>query len=118
MPETKCYFIYILKCVNQTYYTGYTTDIGRRYKEHQNGSSKCKYTRSFPPIGIVACWQIEANISIVLKLERAIKAMNRNQKTHLIAQPENIKRCIDNGEFTIFPILHSLASTTLCRQKT
>ena len=53
------FFVYILKCSNGSLYTGYTTDIKRRYQEHLSGSAKCKYTRSFPPVRIAACWKLE-----------------------------------------------------------
>ena len=37
------YFIYIVKCRDETYYTGYTTDIERRLKAHNEGKG-AKYT--------------------------------------------------------------------------
>ena len=40
------HFVYILQCNDGRYYTGYTTDLKRRLKEHQNGSGG-KFTRSF-----------------------------------------------------------------------
>jgi len=35
------YYVYILECKNDRYYTGYTTDLERRYQEHVEGSPKC-----------------------------------------------------------------------------
>ena len=35
------YFIYILECSNGSYYTGYTTDMERRYQEHLDGTADC-----------------------------------------------------------------------------
>lgn len=78
------YYVYMLECSNGSYYNGYTTDIERRYQEHLDGSAKCKYTRSFPPIRIAACWEIEGNLSDALQLEREIKAMSREEKEALI----------------------------------
>ncbi len=82
------YFIYILECVNGTYYTGYTTDITRRIQEHFSRSSKCKYTRSFPPKRVAACWEISEDVSLALKLERTIKKLTKSEKTDLIESPE------------------------------
>ena len=87
------YFIYILECTNGAYYTGYTTDISRRYQEHQQGSATCKYTRSFPPKRLAACWKVSAELSFVLKLERAIKSLGRAKKINLTQNPEKL---IDN----------------------
>lgn len=56
----------------------------RRYQEHLDGYAKCKYTRSFPPVRIAACWEIGGNLSDALKLERKIKALSREEKEKLI----------------------------------
>ncbi len=89
------YVVYILECVNGCYYTGYTTDMERRYQEHIDGSSKCKYTRSFPPIKIAACWTIQSDdASLALKIEKKIKRLTKQEKTMLIAQPNRLKDVI------------------------
>ena len=77
------YFVYLLECCNGHYYTGYTTDLQRRYQEHLQGTAKCKYTRSFPPRRIAASWQIEGNLSQILKIEAAIKRLSKSEKYHL-----------------------------------
>ena len=79
------YYVYILECSNGAYYTGYTTDLERRYQEHQEGSAKCKYTRSFPPVGLAASWEVE-DVSQALKLEKQIKNLNRLKKHELIEE--------------------------------
>ena len=94
MPNkpTNQYMVYILECSNGCYYTGYTTDMKRRYQEHVDGSSKCKYTRSFPPIKIAACWTIKSgNASTALKIEKNIKLLSKEEKTMLIACPDRLK---------------------------
>lgn len=93
--KTEYYFIYILECSNGAYYTGYTTDIERRYKEHQEGSAKCKYTRSFPPKHLVKYWQLEMDLSTVLKLEYAIKQLNKQKKQLLIENPDTLLELLD-----------------------
>ena len=85
------YFIYILECNNGSYYTGYTKDIERRYKEHSEGSSKCKYTRSFPPKRIAACWELNSDISVALKIEREIKRLPKLRKMEFI----NEEACLE-----------------------
>ncbi len=80
------YWLYMLYCSNDAYYTGYTTNLMRRYREHQAGSLKCKYTRSFKPLSVVQCWPL-ADKSLVLRLEIKIKALSRTKKEHLIAEP-------------------------------
>ena len=77
------HFVYMIECINGTYYTGYTTDIARRYKEHQKGSNKCRYTRSFPPKALVLTLSFETQ-SDALKKEAEIKKMSRHEKTQFI----------------------------------
>jgi putative endonuclease len=89
MPKNKTgYVVYILECNNGTYYTGYTTDLVRRYQEHLSGSAKCKYTRSFPPKKIAAFWELDGDLSATLKTEAKIKRLPKHKKQQLIRQPE------------------------------
>lgn len=84
------YFVYILLCQNGSYYTGYTTDLNRRYQEHLQGSDKCKFTRSFKPIHIAQSWQIEGSKGNAMKIEQFIKKMSKKSKETLISSPEQL----------------------------
>lgn len=86
------YFIYILECTNHSFYIGYTTDIKRRYQEHQQGSPKCKYTRSFPPRRLAACWQIDAELADILRLERELKRLSKADKHDLSEHTETLSQ--------------------------
>lgn len=90
------YYLYILECSNGGYYTGYTTDLERRYQEHCKGTSKCKYTRSFPPVKIAASFEIDCELSFILKLEHAVKRLPRTQKLALIQEPNRFKSLLPN----------------------
>jgi putative endonuclease len=83
-------FVYILHCANNTYYTGYTDDLTRRYQEHCAGTSKCKYTRSFKPLHIAQSWQIHGDKIMAMKIERYIKKMSKKEKEQLILHPERL----------------------------
>ena len=74
--------------MNNSYYTGYTTDLARRYQEHINRTSKCRYTRSFPPIKVAAFW-IFGDKSSALKEEARIKKLSRKSKEKLIFERQN-----------------------------
>jgi len=86
----KSYWVYILLCDNESYYTGYTDNLEKRYSQHLNGSGKCKYTRSFKPITIAQCWIINGDKLLAMQLERYIKKLSRKQKMHLISQPASL----------------------------
>ena len=77
------YFVYILECSNNSFYTGYTTDLERRYEEHCEGSAKCKFTRSFPPKKLAASWVLN-DLSTALKVEMKIKSLSKHKKEELV----------------------------------
>ncbi|MDP3706281.1 MAG: GIY-YIG nuclease family protein [Legionellaceae bacterium] len=81
------YWVYILHCENNTYYTGYTIDLQKRYQSHVDGSGKCKYTRSFKPTHIAQCWQIKGDKALAMQVERYIKTLSRAEKERIIACP-------------------------------
>ena len=87
MKKHDCYWVYILHCENNTYYTGYTHDLTKRYQSHRDGTGKCKYTRSFKPLGIAQCWKIIGEKSLALHMERHIKSLSRREKESLIRCP-------------------------------
>ena len=78
------HYVYILNCADDTLYTGYTTDIKRRIKEHNQGQG-AKYTRGRTPVEL--CYQEEfANRSLAQKREYQIKQLSRKQKLQLIRE--------------------------------
>jgi putative endonuclease len=86
MAEIKIYWIYILRCNNGNFYTGYTNDLPRRYQQHLSGTGG-KYTQVFKPIEIAGSWQITSTKSVALKIEYQIKQLTKAQKISLIANP-------------------------------
>lgn len=84
------HYVYVIECINGAYYTGYTTDVDRRYKEHQQGSAKSRYTRSFPPKKLMATWMFD-NKSDALKKEAAIKKLSKEEKRALLCDEDSDK---------------------------
>lgn len=93
--NNKNYWVYILLCSNQSYYTGYTDNLAKRYQSHVDGTGHCKYTRSFKPLQIVQCWLVTGDKSQAMRLERTIKKLSRREKIELILKPE--KLCADSN---------------------
>jgi len=79
------YWVYILLCSNNTYYTGYTNHLEKRYQAHLNGTAS-KYTRSFKPVCIAQSWRIEDK-SAAMRIERKIKGLTRQEKEKIINSP-------------------------------
>ena len=76
-------YVYILRCHDQTYYTGYTTDLTRRVDQHNQGIAS-RYTRGRRPVELVYSEEMPTK-SLALKREIEIKKLKRHQKEKLIA---------------------------------
>lgn len=82
------YYVYMLRCQDDTIYTGITSDINRRMAEHFSKNKKsAKYVRSHKAKEIEAVWQCK-NRSTASKLEFYIKRLSRNKKEKLIDKNE------------------------------
>lgn len=78
------YYTYIIRCTDDSLYTGITTDVERRFMEHQSDEKKgAKYTRYHKPQKIEAYWETEDK-SLASKLEFYIKKLTKSQKENLI----------------------------------
>ena len=78
----------MLKCVDDSIYTGSARDIKKRLKEHFTKSSKCaKYTRSHPPKEVLAVWRCETK-SEGTRAEYYIKKLTKSQKEALYIKNE------------------------------
>jgi putative endonuclease len=73
--------LYILECGDGSLYTGVTTDIGRRVREHQEGKG-ARYTRTHGPVSLVHTEECGSR-SQALSRECAVKAMPRRKKAEL-----------------------------------
>ncbi len=90
MTTQNTYFVYILECNDKTYYCGYTNNIEKRLKDHNNKASQTKYTRTRQPVKIVYCEQIQTK-TLALKREYQIKQLSHLQKHRLINNiPSNL----------------------------
>lgn len=86
------YWVYLARCGDNTIYTGATTDLIRRVREHNKGASRghgAKYTASHLPVSLAQAWEV-GTWSDALRLEHAIKKCARTEKDQLIKQPERI----------------------------
>ena len=78
----KRWYLYILRCRGDVLYTGITTDVEKRFQQHQCGKG-AKFTRGRGPLELVYREEC-GDHSAALKREIEIKAMTRKQKNALI----------------------------------
>lgn len=84
MSADCAWYLYLLECTGDSIYTGITTDVARRFAEHQSGKG-AKYTRSRKPIRVLGQMRF-ATKSEALKAEIEIKRMSSAQKRSFCAQ--------------------------------
>ena len=77
------YFVYILKCLDGSLYTGSTNNIEKRFKSHLEGKGG-KYTRSHKPVKIIYEEKFKTK-SDALKREMEIKKLTKEKKIILIS---------------------------------
>ncbi|NLY71102.1 MAG: GIY-YIG nuclease family protein [Clostridiales bacterium] len=74
-------YVYILECNDGTFYTGWTTDLGRRIEEHNSGKGS-KYTRGRLPVKLVY-YEVFDYKSDALRREYKIKKLSHLEKIKL-----------------------------------
>jgi putative endonuclease len=78
------YYVYILKCSDNSYYTGVTNNIDRRFAEHQSGYNPESYTFSRRPLELVFS-EYFTNPRQAIAFEKQVKGWSRAKKEDLIA---------------------------------
>ena len=78
------YYVYILKCRDNTLYTGYTNNIKDRIQTHNSGKG-AKYTRGRLPVELKYFEEFEDK-GEALKREHEIKKLSREDKILLIQE--------------------------------
>ena len=82
MPAKRA-FVYILRCADQTFYTGIAKDVAARVAVH-NARKGAKYTRARLPVAVVF-QEGPMSLTRALRREHQLKQLTRSQKQALIA---------------------------------
>lgn len=77
------WYVYIIRATDQSLYTGITTDVERRFAEHQSGRAGAKYFRGRSPEEVVMVESGHDRSSASIR-EAQIKKLTREQKLELI----------------------------------
>jgi predicted GIY-YIG superfamily endonuclease len=83
LPLAATWSLYILKCLDGSFYTGVTTDIDRRFREHEAGRAS-RFTRTRRPV-VLVYQETCGSRSVALSRECAVKSMGRQGKEDLVA---------------------------------
>jgi len=100
------YYVYILKCSNNSYYTGITNDLNRRLLEHKQGKNTHCYTYNLRPVKLVYHQEFNDVLQSIY-FEKKIKKWTRAKKQALI-----------NNDFDMIQILSECRNSTHYKYKT
>jgi putative endonuclease len=89
--DSKVWYIYILRCRDNSCYTGITTDIQRRLIEHNSQGNGAKYTRGRQPVILIYHEQAPTR-SAATKREHQIKKMSHSAKEYLAGSGNTSKQ--------------------------
>ncbi len=89
------YYVYILKCSDNSYYTGITNDIERRLREHNEGIDKKSYTYRRRPVELVF-FERFSNPTHAIEFEKQIKGWRREKKEALIKRDWELLKQLSN----------------------
>ena len=85
------YYVYVILCKDNSFYTGYTKDLDLRMRLHMNGKA-ARYTRMHRPKKIVYIEEFGSRAE-AMKREKWIKRLKHSQKLELIiSQTKPIRR--------------------------
>ncbi|WP_135827694.1 GIY-YIG nuclease family protein [Halorussus halobius] len=76
------HWVYVVECVDGSFYTGYTTDVERRVREHDRGEG-AKYTRGRTPVELVHVEAFDSR-SAAMSREYEVKRLTRAGKERLV----------------------------------
>lgn len=79
MKNSTKHFVYIVRCADDTLYTGYTTDLSRRILEHNSTKVGAKYTKARRPVVLVYSESFRSR-SKAQSREAEIKKWSREEK--------------------------------------
>ena len=87
----KQYFVYILSCSDNSFYTGITNDLESRLYDHQNGSDPKSYTFKRRPVKMVF-YEMFGDVNQAIAFEKQVKGWRRAKKEAII-----------NGDWHLLP---------------
>lgn len=83
------HYTYILRCDDDSLYTGYTNNIGRRVKDHNSGNG-AKYTAGRTPVNVVHV-QIHTTKSCAMSEEYSVKQLSKSQKESMVGSEQEVR---------------------------
>lgn len=88
-------FVYMIRCEDNSVYTGITKDLKKRLTQHYDKTKECaRYTKSHQMTGVEAVFVAESR-SEAARLEYAIKKLPKQKKETLIREPHIVQEMFE-----------------------
>ena len=85
------WYLYLIRCRDESLYTGISTDVNRRFHQHQGeGNAGSKYLKGRGPLTLVFQKRL-GNKTLALKVEGKVKKLSKGRKENLVEVPGRIK---------------------------
>lgn len=84
MTTNEDWYVYIVRCNDDTFYTGVARDLARRIQQHNHGNAGARYTRARRPVELVY-QETAADRSTAQQREYRIRKLSAAEKRRLIA---------------------------------
>jgi len=80
----KIYYVYIVKCSDESYYTGITNNLDRRIAQHNSGFNPGSYTSTRRPVELVFACEFKY-VNNAIAFEKQVKGWSRKKKEAIIS---------------------------------
>ncbi|TKZ36278.1 GIY-YIG nuclease family protein [Brachyspira catarrhinii] len=84
------YYIYIILCENDSFYTGITNDLIKRFDNHKKGKG-ARYTKLYKPLKYLSVWEVKDK-KLALRIEYYIKTKSKKIKTLFIENNKSMPK--------------------------
>ena len=85
--------VYLVRCSDDSLYTGIALDVERRLEEHREGKRGAKYLRGRSPLELVMSREV-GDKGLALKVEIRVKKLSRKAKENLVREPAELDELV------------------------
>ena len=85
--------VYLVRCSDDSLYTGIALDVERRLEEHREGKRGAKYLRGRSPLELVMSREV-GDKGLALKVEIRVKKLSRKAKENLVREPAGLDELV------------------------
>ncbi|MGB5332489.1 MAG: GIY-YIG nuclease family protein [Woeseiaceae bacterium] len=97
MSRSAVFSLYIVRCSDDTLYTGIASDVRKRISEHESGARGAKYLRGKGPLRLEFAEPV-GDRGVASALEYRVKRLSRTRKEALISGRESLHDLLGNAD--------------------